>query len=327
MTQEVRPTPSFSKFDYRVRPNKSTERKMLVDAFRRLSGFAPVEKYRYIGLGSTTFADFILFHKALNISDMISIEHRTEYEPRFEFNRPFECIDIKYGDSNKILPELKWDKKTITWLDYDGALTDAVLQDVAFLSAKCVSGSLMVITVNASGYHQHPGQKYTKAEQGFKDKLGKQLAREVPSWATGINLQGDEMAKTYKRIIYDEVAARLRDRNGMAAPEEVIEFEPLINLVYRDGARMLTVGGIFFKHSEKDSFSKCQFAALDFIGKELYEIQVPVITPRERHYLNQHLPKGALDKITEAIGLTKEEIYNYARSYRYSPSYAEIELS
>jgi len=326
MTEGVKPVPSFSKFDYRVRPNKSTERKMLVDAFRRLSGFAPVEKYRYIGLGSTTFADFILFHKALNISEMISIEHRTEYEVRFEFNRPFECIDIKYGDSNKVIPELGWDKKTITWLDYDGALTDAALQDVAFLSAKCVSGSLMVITVNASGYQQR-GRNYKKVEQKLKERFGRQLERDVPAWITGIDLQGDEMAKTYKRLIYDEVAASLRNRNGMAAPEDVMKFEPLINLVYRDGARMLTVGGIFYKHSETDAFNKCQFSALDFIGKELYEIQVPVITPRERHYLNQHLPKGALDKITDAIGLTKEEIYNYARSYRYSPSFAEVELS
>ncbi len=67
-------TPSYRKINYRVRPAKSIQRKMLCDALLRLSFFEPVENYRYVGFGSTTFTDFILFHKILGIKDMISIE-------------------------------------------------------------------------------------------------------------------------------------------------------------------------------------------------------------------------------------------------------------
>lgn len=327
MKQEDEKIPSFRVFDYRIRPNKSTERKMLGDAFRRLSYFEPVEKYRYIGFGSTTFTDFVLFHKSLNIQDMISIESRVDYEARFEFNKPFECIKMKYGNSNKVLPELKWNKRTITWLDYDGVLNDSVLQDAALLSTKSASGSLLIITVNAHGYKQpRDNRSYAKIDEYLKKKFRDQLERDVPTWVRGVDLQGDEMAKTCQKIIYDEISFNLRSRNGMTTPSEVIEFEPLFNLVYSDNARMLTVGGIFYKHNEADVLERCQFHALDFIKKDLHEIKVPVVTPRERHYLNQQLPSGSTNELKK-IGLTDDEIKNYAKSYRYSPSYAEIELS
>jgi len=134
-------TVSYRKFNYRVRPAKSIERKMLCETLLRLSFFEPIENYRYIGFGSTTFADFILFHKTLGIKDMISIEKRETDKVRFEFNKPFHCIDMRYGNSNEVLPSLAWQTKTIVWLDYDGFLTDSVLQDVAYTSMNLISGS------------------------------------------------------------------------------------------------------------------------------------------------------------------------------------------
>lgn len=327
MSQDTEKLPSFKAFDYRIRTNKSTERKMLSDALRRLSAFEPVEKYRYIGFGSVTFTDFVLFHKSLNITDMISIEAKREYEARFDFNKPYDCIKMRYGNSNDVLPELDWNRKTITWLDYDGRLNDSILQDAALLSAKSLSGSLIIITVNAQGYQSPRGEKnYLKIEKFLLKKFSEQLDREVPTWVRGVNLQGDEMANTCRKIIYDEIKANLRDRNGMTIANDILEFEPLFNFVYSDNARMLTIGGILYKHSDADILKKCQFDALDFIQKDLYEIKIPIITPRERHFLNQQLPKGALNKLKD-IGLTDDEIKNYSRSYRYSPSYAEIELS
>ena len=83
---------TYEKINYSLRPAKSIERKMLGNAFRKLSDFGAVESYRYIGFGSTYFSDFILFHKALGIKHMISIERDRENEERFRFNCPFRCI-------------------------------------------------------------------------------------------------------------------------------------------------------------------------------------------------------------------------------------------
>ncbi len=323
--------PSFRAFDYRVRPNKSAERRMLGDVFRRLAFLQPVENYRYIGFGSTTFTDFVLFHKTLNIKDMISIEKREEYKDRFEFNKPFSCIDIKYGESNDVLPELAWDKPSIVWLDYDGVLTDAVLRDISIVSAKALSGSLLIITVNANQYKQPKNKGYEEVEKELLERFKKQIGYEaLPASIKATNLQGDvNMAKTCQNIILDTINENLRDRNGLLGAEESLEFRLLFNVIYSDNAQMLTVGGIIFNSSHAELLTKCEFEKLDYVSKndgELYDIKIPVITPRERHYLNQRLPHGTKDDAIK-IGLRQNEISDFARLYRYAPTYAEVELS
>jgi len=323
--------PSFRAFDYRVRTNKSAERRMLGEAFRRLAFIYPVESYRYIGFGSTTFADFVLFHKTLNIKEMISIEKREEYRERFEFNRPFSCIDMKYGDSNNILPELSWDSPTIVWLDYDGVLTESVLQDIAFVSTKVISGSLLIVSVNANQYKQPKDKRYEDVEEELLEKFRKQISYEsLPAWIRATNLQGDtNMARTCQRIMLDTVDERLRDRNGLLGAEETLAFRLLFNFIYSDNAQMLTVGGIIYNSAHTELLKKCEFEKLDYVSKnseDLYEIKIPVLTPRERHYLNQRLPHGTKEDAMK-IGLKEDEISDFARLYRYAPAYAEVELS
>ncbi len=323
--------PSFRVFDYRVRPNKSAERRMLGEAFRRLAFLYPVENYRYIGFGSTTFTDFVLFHKTLNIKDMVSIEKRKEYKDRFEFNRPFSCIDMKFGDSNDVLPELSWDKPTIVWLDYDGVLTEAVLHDVALVSAKALSGSVLIVTVNANQYKQLRNKNYDDVEKDLLERFGHQIGYEsLPASIKATDLQGDlNMAKTCQRIILDAVNENLRDRNGLLTPEETLTFRSLFNIVYSDNAQMLTVGGVICNSSHAELLKKCEFEKLDYVSRnneELYDIKIPVLTPRERHYLNQRLPHGD-KKDALKIGLKEDEISDFARLYRYAPTYAEVELS
>ena len=323
--------PSFQQFDYRIRPNKSTERRMFNEAFRRLSSFEAVENYRYIGFGSTTFTDFILFHRALNICDMISIEKREDYRARFDFNQPFNCVRVEYGDSNAVLPKLPWDKRAIVWLDYDGRLKASVLRDVAFISTQARSGSMLIITVNANGRRSYRGSNYKRLEEQWLSDFKEDLELDVlPGDIRGTNLEGDEMAKTCRRFILNEISQILSRRNNLNSPEHMMNYQPLFNFVYRDGARMLTVGGIFYEASEGALLHRCQFDQLEYVSagnQDFYEIKVPVMTLRERHYLDQRLPKGASHEAVDRLGLTHDEVANYVRLYRYCPSFAEIELS
>ena len=53
---------------------------------------------------------------------MISIEKDEDRRERFEFNKPFDCIEVRYGHSNQVLPKCDWAPRTILWLDYDSQL-------------------------------------------------------------------------------------------------------------------------------------------------------------------------------------------------------------
>jgi hypothetical protein len=155
-------TGSYRQINFSLRPAKSIERKMLCEAFRRLAEFGHVSDYRYIGFGSTYFSDFILVHKTLAIRNMLSIERDDFNKARFEFNRPFHCIKLYFGESNDVLPELGWrDVRTICWLDYDGKLDSSVLTDVRLFCANAVSGSVLVVTVNAEPDQNPPQARWT----------------------------------------------------------------------------------------------------------------------------------------------------------------------
>src|SRR5687767_9685097 len=96
---------SFERFNYLLRPNKNVERKLLLEvltAFSELPGLSLAE-YRYVGLSSVYYADAVLFHKWLGITDIISIEKEASRKKRLEFNRPYSCVKVLVGRTADVL--------------------------------------------------------------------------------------------------------------------------------------------------------------------------------------------------------------------------------
>ena len=98
------------------RPKKQIERKMLIEFLQNIQHKLNINlsEYQYIGLGSIYYYDFILFHKYLNISDMISLDDK-DYPKRFEFNKPFDFIEYKNISTSEFLPNNELDKKLFIW--------------------------------------------------------------------------------------------------------------------------------------------------------------------------------------------------------------------
>ncbi len=96
---------SFESVNYTIRPNKNIERKLVFEALRVLRSSIPLNGYRYVGLGSLWFVDFILAHRYLSINNMVCIEYETEAE-RVEFNRPYDCIEVLRGNTTDVLPTI-----------------------------------------------------------------------------------------------------------------------------------------------------------------------------------------------------------------------------
>lgn len=145
--------PSYRLIDYSLRPAKFAERRMLCEAFSRLRPFCPLERYLYVGLGSIWFADHTLFHRALGIEEMISIESEKSHGPRFEFNRPYANIDIRLGTVARHLPGLDWRRRMILWLDYDDPLSLSILDDVRTVARLATSGLMFAVSVQARAFY------------------------------------------------------------------------------------------------------------------------------------------------------------------------------
>ena len=195
---------SYRQINYSLRPAKATERKMICEVFRRLYPFGKIETYRYIGFGSIYFSDFHLFHRALGMDDMLSIEKDAYAEECFEFNKPYKCVRIDCRPASEVLPELDWQVKTLAWLDYESKLDETVLSDVGSVCAKACSGSVLIVTVNAhmerdsdetvrQEYEEQTGLQFNLMNYRLHE-LRKRLSDHVPPEVEGSELRGKGLA-------------------------------------------------------------------------------------------------------------------------------------
>ena len=312
---------SYEKVNFAIRPAKCIERKMLCEAFQRLREFGPLERYRYIGFGSTYFADFILFHKVLGLRNMVSIEADRQNRRRFAFNKPFRCIRMRYGWSNEQLPELAWGTRSIVWLDYDYALDESVLADVRLLVSRLTSGSLAVFTVDA-----RPPNPRSRPRDSLAEIRGR-LPSRIPAEVGAADLDDWGTAKVYRQVIHNEVEQALSDRNGVLDVGHRLTYTQLFNFHYEDGAKMLTVGGLLHAKRHEPSFTRCNFDALSFLrtGDEPCVIEVPNLTYRELRHLDRQLPSEGIPRLRHP-GIPRADVTRYSEWYRYFPTFAETEL-
>jgi hypothetical protein len=320
-------TASHRLINYALRPAKTAERKIVCDIIRRLEPFERVENYRYVGFGSIYFSDFQLFHQALGISDMASVEKDIANLKRFEFNLPYGFIRLIPGHSNLVLPTLSWDKRCVIWLDYESKLDKKALADIATFCARARSGSMLLITLNAEPeriQRVSPEEQADLRLQALRDAVGEdKVARDV----RGSDLRGDDFAKVCRRIVLDEVAACLADRSGPLPHEEKFVFPQIAFFLYADDARMMTLAGVLLEERERVLFEKSAFPAVPFFrdGETPYVIKAPRFTQKELHRINSLFPIDT-SNFPEVSGIPASDIQDYIFIYRYYPLYCEVLL-
>lgn len=326
---------SYRIINYALRPAKAIERRMLCAAFERLHPFQRIQDYRYVGFGSIYFSDFQLLHRELGITNMLSIEKDVSARACFRFNRPYKCVRLKFATSAEVLPTLKWGRRTILWLDYDDRLNVNILGDIATVCLRATSGSLVVISVNAQ-----PDAEPSKEDRDLHEEetrkpfdlgnyrlcIAKELIGEkLPAGTSGADLRGQGLAKVFREIIHNEIAEQLSIRNAMLPLKERISYRQLFHFRYKDGAQMLTVGGILYRTADMRTVAACDFDTLPFIrnGADHCSIKAPCLTTMEIRHLNAQLPTRSPAKL-RAPGVPDSDIQQYAEVYRYFPTFREI---
>ncbi|MGW0772693.1 O-methyltransferase [Streptomyces sp. NPDC002835] len=291
--------------DYQLRPSKAVQRHMIVDICRRLTAMARVEEYQYIGFGALEFVDFHLMHRALNISEMISIEADVPSIERYLFNRPFKTVQVLPGRASAVLPDLNWERLSIVWLDYTQRLDEEVIHDVTLLCGRLQPGSALFVTLNA-----HPEGQIAQRREALVKFVGEER---IPANVTDESLAVWGLAETQRTILSDLITAALRDRQISADWRQVVDIQ------YADGAKMQTFGGVVVGPGTSVGFDSCRFKELDFVrfaGDEPYKIRVPVLTAKERRALEEQIPLPTGDEL-KVPWLPARDAQDFLRLYRY----------
>ncbi|MEI7587079.1 O-methyltransferase [Runella sp.] len=317
---------SYNKIDYRLRIAKSVERRMMGSLFQNLNAFYPLEKYKYIGFGSVSFLDFSLFHRLLGINEMISIEREEHDKARFEFNNPYACIEIEWGESKDILPKIDISEKSIIWLDYDDKLTTDILSDIDMVFNRLNSGSFFCVSYNA----QQDSEKDEKSRfEQISERIDNRYFPEYLYHNPNLNKTG--IRKAYFDIIKNLIieSIKIRNENG-----DDISVKQLLFFSYNDGAEMNTIGWLFYNSQDKDKVDFILNKQFSFVKSENspFEIKVPCLTYKEMRAIEEKFPnlKKCLqhyDKGKAKGGmLNQSDIEDYFNIYKNFSLFAEISL-
>jgi hypothetical protein len=279
---------SYRKIDYRLRPAKTVERRMIAEYFLRLRGFGTVEDYRYVGLGSVYFSDFALFNIVCGFRDMVSIELTEDptIKKRFEFNAPLGSIDIQFGHTSTVLPKLDWSQKVAAWMDYDGTLESYVLTDLGYMAATVASESIVLMSVNGELADNDEGN-LSKLEV-LSSRVGR--AKLPARFQGGGSLPSKIVPALYREILTNEIQEALTKRNaGKEDKAEWMNAEQVMFFKYSDGVEMLTLGWVFFLEKDKERFMRCGFSELSHARNSTatFDIEIPFMTNAEIRELNR----------------------------------------
>ncbi len=320
-------TASYRLINYTLRPAKFAERKMLVEALACLKVFGSLRTYRYVGFGSIWYADCVLFHRSLGIEQIISIEREESHEDRFKFNKPYGGIDLRMGEAATVLPNLDWDHRSIVWLDYDDPLSPSILDDVRTVSTRACPGTALIVSVNTEKILDKRNLKsdpiHVTEHKQLQSFFG--VAR-TPSSIRKANLEGWGLSSFSRRIIQEEIESGLQKINEARAIGQHIKFRQIVAFEYADGAKMTTIGGVFIDAGQEALFSSSGLTDLSFFrnGSTALRINVPLLTPREIHQLEQSLPLNSVEE--KSVGFIPiSDSKRYENLYRYLPKFASYE--
>ena len=308
---------SYLSVAYDLRPAKQVERRMLLDFFRRLSGAGtPVESYHYTGMGSIHFIDHILFHKFLGIDKLVSVERDDDIERRTRFNQPFSSVQIEIMEIGEYIPRLQSDAKHIVWLDYDYRLSQDMIKDVRACGATLAIDSFVLVTVDVE-----PPKDSRGASDNFASYWGAASNLWVPSW------KNNDFTRSKLHLRARDLIANAFREGTSGRPN--VEPIPCFYFVYADGHRMATLGVQIGGPQQacrlqKIKASGADYLVLDFSGQP-FQIDVPVLTRRERPLLEGAVPAGDYHRVRNT-GVGEEEFRKFEKIYRFLPSYGELLL-
>jgi len=290
--------------DYGDRQSKQVSRRIFVEALKRLQPIDKLSNYAYVGFGAYQFLDFDIVHRQLGIDRMTSIESDEKLIARCHFNAPYRSIDVLSGTATSIIPTLDWSKKSIVWLDYMQRLRADEMADCENVALRLKPGSVLAVTLNC-----HAG------EDGHRrDDLARAIGSEnVPIGITDAKLGEWGLAKTQRELLTSLLHRTLGSRG------DGVTWQQILNIQYRDDARMQMIVGIVDHPDLHDEMQACRFEDMAEVSfdAEPVVIELPTLTLRERHALGKKLPAKSLK---EFAGLSAKDLTSYARFYRWLDS-------
>lgn len=309
--------------DYALRPAKAVERHILADFISLTMKLRPTSKYRYFGMGSYAFKDFILYNQLFGFEQLTSAEHDVNLEKRCRFNRPAPNVHVKIGAAGDALEKLRWDKAPyVVWLDYDGQFNESIYDDLQTVATNIQPGSMLAITLNA---HYSIPTTGTGERSFLRDRRREFRAAVIRRQGLSVeSFNPGNAASSVHAILSEHIQHHVKASRWSS--QETLLMDSTALLQYRDNARMMT--SVFICHRKSDSayVAKLKRASnvYEFCRKFPYKLEVPLLTSRERRHLERSMSHART--IARSIGIQPASLKDFAQIARYWPYFGEVDV-
>jgi hypothetical protein len=270
-------------------------------------------------MGANRFYDFLLIHKYLGISKMISLEHDKKMHKRAVFNCPYGFIEVQKSSTSTFIGNDSFQAQSIVWFDYDGGLSAKVVDDIFDLALKIRSGGFFFVTTFAEPPGALDKQSTGERLDWFVDELG-----EV---AKGVTIEDVENSNFHIAVFKTLLAAF---KNAFSFRSDG-SFIPLLCVKYSDSKAMITVGGGFFDPAAATAIKQKVDTTLPFLAvtqEKLYEIKSLHLTEKERSLFDRAVTSPNyrsrnIELQLEKFGFSADDMEAYRQLVRFLPRYVE----
>jgi hypothetical protein len=313
-------SPSFNAVNYSLRPSKTIQRGVVFEGLRQLQEDLDWSRATYLGFGSIWFTDFVLAHRVLRITRMVSVECHPIGFRRAQFNKPYSFVRVKEGLSLDVIPELYREARfpthpIIAWLDYDAELDLNKVDELRFMVENAQPDSVLLVTFDVSE------KRYGSSIDERRDELRNLFGRAMPVNLGKAALRGAGLARTLAKMtegLLKSTSVRMRKENGC---------ELAFRIAYRDKATMLTIGAVF-PSAQNRAATRKRIRSAKWAGVIDGIIEAPHLTFKEASALQAALPlHGGMNRTrVQNLGFDLEynQIEAFSEYYRYYPTFAQV---
>lgn len=351
---------------YHLRLNKAVDRFQLIDILRCFTK-EELGKYLYVGLGGPFLEDFKLLDNFFPSLKKVSFEYDEQTFKRQKFNKPNRLVRLEQGDVVEGITTLcDSSQPMIVWFDSTQGLNQIVEGFIKLLGAvpDCsIVRVTMKIARKDDAQRRRLIESLTGALQGRLESVdidedermqlvqdAERIVREQVENVMPSHLE----LQSILHYLPSNWRKTVEKKNGMvrvlleAVHNAVIEqyppncgrrFRLLDASFYSDGTRMLSVtGALVSDGNEKafmDRFKGTHFAMVKWTD-EPQQIDMPVLTPKERLHLNSIVPVkhnpgnrlcGRLGfQVDSDAATSRAEMEMYNKFFRYYPMFARVAL-
>ena len=303
---------------YHLRVNKAIDRFLLVDILDILKRHCDISDYTYYGFGGPYLEDCRLIHDWCPEIQIVSIENDQETVKRQEFHRFTKNLEIEKKEFADFLLNFSNNGRVIFWLDY----TDRELKrfnEFRSILEKVSEGSIVKITIRAERDRQNLAK--------FKEQYPKML----PPLSQHDIYEASGLVKLLQDIL------QIVTQRALPASGESI-FQLLSSSYYREPTRMLSVTGIVCHKNEVSEIQQWfkDWAFLNLTWENPREINVPILSIKERLHLEKHMPTQDRTghTLSQVLGYKIEkksrehieQLKQYEEFYQYYPYFARVSI-